>query len=216
MGVEYASFLCSLPGLFAAPCEVVPDITYDQTKTTSGSQTVEGSPFVVYSAIECDLIGGPYTDQARAKLLGGEEVPVAQAVAALALNDPDLVVLAGDLSTVQDAIAALGDLEQYAAENYAGLPIIHMSRKTATILIAANALFPQLDGSLITGLGTPVAASGGYPDDVMWVTGQVHLWRTPVTAVDVPAQMSNQAISLAERTYMAAIDCLVAVVGTVP
>lgn len=223
-GIEYQSFLCGTGSTTPAPCGVaVPGIEYDALpKSTGGSDVASGYPFAIYAGIQCDLIGGPYGQQSAARLAGAEDYLVSKGFYEIAfLGDgygtpvqtanapPD----SANLSALADII---GELEEYAALNYAGTPVLHLNRRTAALAIAGRVLFPDaLSGVLATGQGTPVANAAGYPDEIVFITGQVNLWRGPVSTYDVPAQMTNQAISLSERLYVASTECLLAYAGTI-
>lgn len=121
---------------------------------------------------------------------------------------------------------ALALLEGYAAENYAGVPTIHMSRAAASFLDDRI----KWEGDLAyTRLGSKVAMGGGYDDDLetgewtMYATGEVFIERKPVTVHDlvvVPGDGSqatpsagledNMALVTGDRLYRAAVDCFVA------
>lgn len=217
MGVNYFSFLCGTVGLYPAWCGTAPGIDYDAVKAFTGGQATSGWPFVVYAGVECDLFGrDEYGPAARARLAGGEDSAVARAFLGqqfFGVGQTPVDVNA-DFTDLPTAVIALGKLEQYAALFYAGLPVIHMNRATATLL--SNYLEIALDGTLTTIQGTPVANSAGYPDGFMFVTGAVHAWRSAVTTVSVDNPMKNTALGLAERTYVVTTDCLLAYAGTAP
>ena len=222
-GIEYQSFLCGTGDTAPAPCGVVvPGLTYaSPPKDTSGSAIAFGYPFAIFAGIQCDLIGGPYGPQAQAKLTGSEDYLVSKGFYEIAFlgngygtpvqtaNSLPANAVPGDLAEI------VGELEEYAALNYAGTPVLHMNRRVAAVLISAHILFPDaLTGVLATGQGTPVANAAGYPDELIFITGQINAWRGPVATFDVPAQMTNQAISLAERLYVVSTECLLAYAGT--
>jgi hypothetical protein len=217
MGVNYYSYLCGTVGLYPAWCGTAPGIDYDAIKAFTGGQQTSGWPFVVYAGVECDLFGrDEYGPAARARLAGGEDSAVAKAFLGqqfFGVGQTPVDVNA-DFTDLPTAVVALGKLEQYAALFYAGLPVIHMNRATATLL--SSYLEISLDGTLTTIQGTPVANSAGYPDGFMFVTGAVHAWRSAVTTVSVDNPMKNTAMGLAERTYVVTTDCLLAYAGTAP
>ena len=222
-GTEYQSFLCGTGSVVSAPCGVVaPGLVVDTPpKDTSGSDIAFGYPFAIYAGIQCDLIGGPYGDKAQAKLTGSEDYLVSKAFYEIAMlgngygtpvqtsnTPPD----SASLGTVADVI---GELEQYAALNYAGTPVLHMNRRITALGLASGYLAPDLlSGVMATKQGTPVANAAGYPDDVIFITGQINAWRGPVNTFEVPAQMTNQSIALAERLYVVSTECLLAYAGT--
>lgn len=207
-GVEYFTFLCGSAGVAPGLCEVAPGVEVDDVKQFTGGQTVTGNPFAVYAGVVCDLFGAPYATQARDRLTGSEDRVVARAFqqAVFAEFAGDAV----DLGAASSLVALIAELEQYAGENYAGEPVLHMNRATATYGLAADVLLPDLMGQVATGQGTRVANSAGYPDGLVFVTGQVNMWRTAVEVHAVPDPQGNQAYALAERVYAVATDCLLA------
>lgn len=216
-GIQYQSFLCEDGGYTAGCVDAPAGVPVDSPKEFGGSHIVDGVPVVIYAGIECDLFGAPYATQANDRLAGSEDRLVAAAFyrhAALGAWNAGTapVVLPGPI-TEDNIVAAIGALEQYAGEVYAGQPVLHMNRATAAMAVAARAVFPGLDGSLTTAQGTPVANSAGYPDGVIFITGAVHLWRTPVTTYQAPNLGSNTSVALAERTYVLSTDCLLAIAG---
>jgi hypothetical protein len=220
-GISFQSFLCGTGGTVSAPCgAAVPGITYDAGKEFGGSDIGNGYPFAVYAGVECDLINGPYNDQAKARLEGSEEYLVSKAfyeITMLGEQPFEPVQVANALpatSAPGDLADLVGRLEQYAALVYAGAPVLHMNRRTAARAIAADVVIVDpLSGALSTVQGTAVANGAGYPDGVIFITGQVHLWRSPVETYDVNAVMQNTAMTLAERLYVASTECLLAYAG---
>jgi hypothetical protein len=218
MGVEFYSYLCSMGGIAPGMCDVPAGVTFDPAKRFESGDLFLARPFAVYAGIQCDLFGAPYTEQTRTKLAGTEEYAVSRAFfQQLFQGDDDNpgppVQLAADLTDIPDAI---GELEQYAAVAYAGMPVIHMNRRTAANAISCKAAFQNLDGTLLTGQGTPIANASGYPDGLIFVTGAVHGWRTPVRTYDVPDTSENSHYSLAERIWSIGTECFLAYAGTLP
>lgn len=220
MGVQYYTYLCRMGGLTAAGmCAAEPSINVDAIKKFFGGTRVTALPFAVYAGVVCDLIGGGYEEQARARLAGSEDLLVANAFyqrLAYDVMTGDAVELwKGYFRDTDSVVAAIADLEQYAAQHYAGTPVLHMNRAAATYGFWGGVLEMDPGGRLHTKLGTPVVASGGYPADVMFVTGRIGVWRTAVDTYDVVDPMTNQDYALAERLYAVTTDCLLAYVGQV-
>lgn len=216
-GIEYQSFLCE-DGGYTSGCVDAPDsIPVDDPKLFGGSHIVSGVPVVVYAGIECDLFGAPYLQQARDRLAGSEDRLVAAAFYRWAVlgqwNAGTAPVTFPTTITADNIVEAIASLEQLAGEVYAGQPVLHMNRYMATLAVAADVVSPGLDGTLTTGLGTPVAASAGYPDGVIFITGAVHLWRTPTRDYQAPNTATNTSVALAERTYVLSTDCLLGIAG---
>lgn len=218
-GVIYFSYLCGKAGIAPGLCDVAPGVTFDVEKQFTGGHVVEGQPFPVYAGVICDLLGGGYEEQARGRLAGGEERAVGRAFYETLFSGgfPGGDQYAGPVTTEDELLAVVGELEQYAGENYAGLPILHMNRAMATRALKWGLISnDSVDGTLHTKQGIPVANSPGYPDGIVFITGAVHLWRTSVVAYDVNDIMNNQALSLAERVYTVATDCILAWAGVEP
>lgn len=209
-GVTYESWLCGVGGIAPGLCDVAPGVQIDPEKKFTGPETVEGYPFATYSGVICDLLGRPYGTQAQGRLEGSEEFLVGRAFEQIlfAVTEPEAVCT--DDADICDII---GSLEQWAGEHFSGRPVLHMNRYNTAQAIAARQVIPNvLDGTLQTVQGTPVANSPGY-DERIFITGPVHLWRTAVDTYEVDAQMSNQALALAERVYTVAWDCGAAYCG---
>jgi hypothetical protein len=216
-GLEYLSFLCEDGGYVAGCVDAPAGVPVDAVKEFAGSHIVSGVPVTVYAGVECDLFGAPYDRQALDRLAGSEDRLVAAAFyrhAALgAWNAGEAEQVLAEPVTQDNVVAAIAALEQYAGETYAGQPVLHMNRATATYAIAADVVVPNIDGTLATLQGTPVANSAGYPDGVIFITGAVQLWRTPVGSYQAPNTATNTSMALAERTYVMATDCLLAIAG---
>jgi hypothetical protein len=218
-GVVYQSFLCGRAGIAPGLCDPASGVIVDDEKVFTGGEVVTGEPFPVYAGVVCDLLGGDYEAQARARLLGGEERAVGRAFYEIVFSGgyPTGDQFAGTITPEDELLAAIGELEQYAGENYAGLPVLHMNRAMAARALKWDLIDnDSIDGTLHTKQGTPVANSPGYPDGIIFITGAVHLWRTSVQAYNVNDVMDNEALSLAERVYTAATDCILAWAGVEP
>jgi len=215
MGVEFYTYLCSMGGIAPGMCEVPDGVTFDATKRFESGDLVTAAPFAVYAGIECDLFGAPYTEQTRTKLGGTEEYAVSRAFFQMLFQGSGdaPTQVATDLTDIPDSI---GELEQFAAVAYAGMPVLHMNRRTAANAVADRAAFVGIDGTLTTGQGTPIANAPGYPDGLIFITGGVHGWRTPVRSYDVPDTAENSHYSLAERIWSIGTECFLAYAGTLP
>ncbi len=122
---------------------------------------------------------------------------------------------------------AVGLLEAHAAQVYAGAPTLHLPRALVGILLGKGVL--EFNGSsLVTKLGSKVAAGGGYdldnagPDGLaaaagerwLYATGEVSVERSEFIlrdAVDLP---NNDVYVLAERGYLVAVDCYAAAIAS--
>jgi hypothetical protein len=223
-GVGYQSFLCGTGAAVPAPCaSTAPGIVYDTgTKDTSGSVAALGWPFAIYAGVKCDLIGGPYTQQVKQRLAGSEEYLISKAFYELTMIGQQPMVpkqtanALPSTANVYDLAEIIGELEEYAALTYAGTPVLHMNRRVAAVAYAGHSLVMDgLSGGLSTAQGTPVANAPGYPDEVIFITGQVNIWRGPVDVYDVPSLATNEAISLAEQLVVVGTECLLAYAGVI-
>lgn len=226
-------------------CDDTPVTPFNIPKETDrGVPLYAGSPFVVYGDYECGVVGRPLREareRALANLYAGEDRAVERAVQlgeagnALSLvgSAVDITPAVGGVSIVE-AVAAL---EQYAAVNYAGLPTLHMTPYLATYAANEHLVCAKMSENgwrLYTeGMGTPVAAGGGYVDvgpDAsespgspgdgirwMYVTGQVYVWRsepwiTPPNEGASVDRLQNNVTVLAERTYVVGWECQAAAI----
>lgn len=126
---------------------------------------------------------------------------------------------------------ALALLEGNAAATYNGLPWIHMPRAASTLLLGSGHLVYR-DALLFTKNGSRVAVGGGYdsPGDLdtglweMWATGEVYIEMANDIGVhtahvtpgmfarmgsdDTSGLLENGVITVAQRQYRVALDCL--------
>lgn len=147
-------------------------------------------------------------------------------------DDPQNIAWAGPvLLTPAQPVSpqvALAIAEGYAAATYAGVPTLHMPRAMASLL---NERIVWEGDLAYTRSGSKVAIGGGYdapgvPDNTwdIYVTGEVYVERSSEVTYHqhvIPGDGSgvgsdenglepNTVITLAERLYRVAIDCMVA------
>lgn len=232
-GVLWEPTACSSAG--TTECTCADDSPGGAAKTyREGTPLVETDPFTVYGSFTCSPIGRWDDGQARAiaHLLAGEERAVERAIASGESGANPNFTDATDITPAggTDLVGGIAVLEQYLGENYHSLGVIHMSRGTATRAKAADVLCcpPNGQEKLRTGLGTLVAAGGGYdgqegpsePEEgQVWVyaTGRPHIRRgevfsTPPNRENALDTAFNNLSFLAERTYVVGWDCLTAAV----
>jgi hypothetical protein len=224
-GIQYQPLDCDPAGAWGDPCAAdQPD-----KSVPYGVGLVTATPFTVYAGWNCKAVG--YTEaeilqRAQANLLLGEWRAVEDTVWTGALgNTPALATADADnLGTAADPVDALALLEDYLGQTFGGQGVIHMSRYLATHLITNGTITPQGD-RLMTGLGTLVAAGGGYtantgPDGTdaaagsywMYATGPVSIRRSevfvnPDTVGAALNRTTNDVLVLAERTYVVDWAC---------
>lgn len=216
LGAEYQTDACTFAEHWSAgncgygfpptPCNPTPN-RGPTLKEFRGLDLVTGDPFTIYDGIDCELVGAPsdhYRGRVEASLRLKEQKAAEEHVAGL------LLALATTESAA-DVVEAIAEAEAWLAENYAGLGVIHMDRRTAAL--AGDALEVGLDGRLSTRQGTPIANGAGYKalGGAVVASGQVTLLRGPITATTAPGMNVGTECTpprvLAERTYVPLIEC---------
>lgn len=181
----------------------------------------EASPFVIYGRYLCSPIGNTFEfaqDRATAHLLAREEAAVEAALWTGDLgNVPNFAgangfPALGDAGSfdISEAWAAVSELEQWIATEYGSRGLIHMSRRLASLLTDDGQL--HVSGArLLTGLDTPVIASGGYGSDKIVVTPPLFGYRSEIfTSSNRPGDLldraNNDMYAIAERSYLLGFD----------
>jgi hypothetical protein len=199
----------------------------------------KATPFTVYGHFQCSPTGWTperAQDMATAHLLDREEQRVEKALATGDLgNIPNLFTDVDGVGTNPTILSnpdgvtpsfpqvALGLLENFIAQTYGSMGIIHMSRGAAMVLTNNGML--QVRGSrLTTMVGTPVAAGGGYPGTgptgapavpalTAWIyaTPAIFGYRSEVftssnVAGDLLDRNQNNLYAVAERNYLIGFD----------
>lgn len=178
--------------------------------------------FGIYRGLETPLLlGKPNTADAKALFAGGETVAAEKAIQRLLLN-PGAVDLTPTPGTpLKSTKAALGFLQQHAAERYSGLPLLHGNRFTTELLteMVVDENFVQH-----TRQGTPLANGGGYgstgpggavaPAGSGWlyISGQINVWQGELNLIETSNQYDNRNYVLAEAAYAASVECFVAAI----
>lgn len=180
-----------------------------------GDDWVTALPFVVYATYVCGAAS--YTAQeleakVRRRLANGEQTSAerlfSQGLLPLATLQP---------APEPDSITSVfGELEQwlYGDMQYGQVGMIHAPARASAY--AAERYQLVKDGVLWrTPMGTVVSFGGGYPDGLVFITGQTTVWRAADVHVPSPDQTfdreNNQWNLLAEREYAVGYDCLAAV-----
>jgi hypothetical protein len=220
-------------------------LTYTDTGTSSGAATVPssstagntppaaktfdqqtiltGTPFGLYRGVEGAMLVSreDALREAQSAYDAGESYGVERAMQAGLLSPSAVDITPTPGTPVTNARIALGLLEQYAADNYSGLPVISGNR-------LAVGLLPELvvgsDYSLTTIHGTPVASSAGYTTDGpgvlvsgaqqawLYISGKITIWRGPGGAYEAYDLKGNRVYALMERTYVPTVECFVAAI----
>jgi hypothetical protein len=201
--------------------------TVSVQKNFEKSSWQDGFRFAVYGGITCKGPGfdmGEAETKTRAAFEAMESVGVERAlmttrfVAGTGWAAPTDLTPAGGAVTPAVGLALL---EGDAACKYAGSPIIHAPRQIVSLLTGLLGTISLSGDSLTTGLGTRVAAGGGYgcPNQgpggsaptagEMWMfaSGEVAVQRSDVFVASELDRSTNDVYVLVERAYVAAVDC---------
>lgn len=120
---------------------------------------------------------------------------------------------------------ALALLEGYSGSAYAGQPTLHIPYTVGSYLAAQQSLV-SVGGKFYTELGAKAAVGAGYqfpnngPDGTqsdpgkfwMYATGEVLVARSKIVNRSIIDRNTNDIYALAERRYIAAIDCFAAAI----
>lgn len=222
-GAQYLSMNCGIPNLLDDPACVSQEERAQ--KTFDSIDVVSSEPFGIYKGTECHDLGDDDSVWARQGLLLGETVAVERG--AMAVTFADAVDLTPTPGTAVPIVEGMAILEGYAASNYGGPATIHMARSTAVVAFAEDLLTADLNYTVHTKQGTPVANGGGYEDNLgpdgapaaegeawMYVTGPVTVVRTPVVSNRVlgASEGLNVQNALAERMVTVVVECILAAV----
>lgn len=193
---------------------------------------VSGFRMAAYGGVTCQAVGldlDRMQSEVGRVFDAGESTAVEQGLIRVRMADdpdgdweaaPDLTPTGGAVSpTVGMAL-----LEGEAAQNYIGMPVLHMPVTIASLLSHNNSIEFSGD-TLVTKLGSKVVAGAGYEDAAgpagtapaagekwMFATGGVLVRRGPVEVRQAIAHESNEVFVLGERGYVVAVDCFTAAV----
>ncbi len=214
-GVRYAPDSCGQTRTYPVDCPA--DVTPPAKTFDPIEDLIDAEPFVVYSSLQCGSVGYTQAEleaKVRRRYANGEqtgvetEFAVVLAAAASPLTAPD----PGSIESV------IGELEEWlygvGGVAYGNVGFLHSPVRFATAAAFAG-LLVQRGPLWTTQMGTIWVFGGGYPDDgIIYISGQVTLWRAPdifVPPVDQTFDRSlNQYKLLAEREYAGAFDCFAA------
>lgn len=208
-GASYESAVCGKN-------RVIPAEGVNKTADILGTTDID--QFGVYRMIEGPLLFNRDNPVAQAEeaFKNGESYAVERAVQTGLMNTLAVDITPTPGTPITNMRHALGLLEQHAADNYNGLPLIH-GNKLAVLLI------PELkvgdDYSLHTVHGTPISNGGGYGTEGpgaanatagrawLYITGQVNLWQDTLYVTPTYGLKENRSYALAERRYGVSIEC---------
>lgn len=196
---------------------------------------VDGFRFATYGGVLCKAIGldeAKMLSEAERVFTNGESTAVEAALMSIRFADgatswsaPEDITPAGGAVSVQQGIALL---EGFAGSNYVGAPTLHLPRSVASLGLSDRAL-DWSGNSLMTRLGSKVAAGVGYDfpnllpsgdpaatgTKAIYVTGEVFVGRSAPVFRQSMNYETNEVFVLAERGYIAAVDCFAACIRVV-
>ena len=169
-GITWESLGCDpVSGIGEVACAPGEDGT---TQATGLPKNLDAHPvedpefeaFTVYGTYSCTPVGNTLDraqQRATEHLLAGEEARVEQAIWTGDLDNTSFATGAEDAGA-GSLVVAVANLEQWLAENYGAVGVIHMTVKAA--LLAVFKGVAEVKGNrLVTKIGTPIVAGAGYP-----------------------------------------------------
>lgn len=192
-------------------------------KTFDQQTILTGTPFGLYRGVEGAILvdRAATLAEARSAYDAGESYGVERGLQTGLLSDLAVDITPTPGTAVTNHRQALGLLEQYAADNYSGLPIISGNRLAVGYL-------PELrvsdDFLLHTIHGTPVVSAAGYATDGpgaavagagqawLYISGKITIWKGPGGAYEAYDLEGNRVYGLAEATYVPTIECFAAAI----
>lgn len=154
-GVVWQALTCAPAGIVVGDCNAPEGFP---KQFVSGDLDGVATAFTVYGTYKCSSFGNPisYAQQrAREHLEAAEQWAVERRLWGVLDNNPTIL-------TGPNPGVSLGLLEDFIADNYGSLGVIHASRNAATTL-AGKQLIEVRNGRMETKIGTPVVVGGGYP-----------------------------------------------------
>lgn len=236
-GIEWETLSCEpVSGRSGPGCLDVADEegAYDETVvglpkdlSRNVGATGEAAAFFVYGHFNCSPVGfTPEAAQERASahLMAREEARVEQALLLGDLGNTPNFQGATDLTSggAVSPAAAVALLEDWIAENYGSLGVLHGTRGAATIL-TEHAGLRVSSARLVSAVGTPMVAGAGYsntsPAGTAAAAGTYWLYVTPalfgyrsdiITSSARPGDLldraTNDLYAIAERGYTVGWD----------
>jgi hypothetical protein len=179
-------------------------------KVFDGAPVVLSKAFAAYKGVACDSFDmDRYRRMARVGLEFGEAEAVERYVALNILDGgTDLTPTTGTAVPLE---VGLGIIEEWTAENYGGVPIVHADRLVTTLLDGADLLIRDpvnlrtVQGSLVANGAYRVANKAG--ERWLWATGQVLLVRGSIGEHDALDRAKNRHYALAERPWAIGVEC---------
>lgn len=226
-GIRWEPLTCSAASGLGPDCDAEAAIGFPKGFPV-GAGIGDAEPFAVYGAYRCSPIGHDLTwaqERAMMHLIAREESAAENALWTGALgNLPVIAAGADELNggVAADPVDAVGLLEDWLADNYGSLGVIHMTRRAAVSAVASLAV--QREGNrLVTAVGTPVVAGQGYPgtspSGAAPAAGESWMYATPallgyrsdiISPTNRPGDLldrgTNDMHGMAERMYLIGFD----------
>lgn len=193
-----------------------------------------GIKFAAYGGVLCKSVGldvAAMLAEVERVFEQGESIAVEAALMAQRFKaDTKWGAAPVDLTPTSGAVCpevGVGLLEGHAARNYAGgVPTLHVPVSVASVMMGLGGQVAFQNDVLLSKLGAKVAAGGGYDfpnlgptgaaaaegEKWMYATGEVLVVKGPVEVRDAIDYENNDVYALAERPYIAVVDCYTAAV----
>lgn len=202
-------------------CQVTPAAPAPQGDKVfeTGPVNVEGEPFLIYDGVRCPgMSAAEARERVQRRMAAHEQVFVEARVHETVLRRNTT-----QLGTAAPLVRAIGLLEDYIAEEYGGVGVIHVPRQFAA-LMAKQQLLRRDGARMRSPMDNFVAFGAGYPNTDpagaaaaatfgwLYATGPVVVRRGDVQVRDAFDQRFNTRLAVAERSYVVTADCPRAVV----
>ena len=235
-GLHYETALCYFGGGYEIEC-VDDQNSKEDRWADNGIDSVVGAPFIVLSTIQCGSVGYTYEEQ-RAfmmeRLKGVEQATVEGIISQGIFGQSPAFLTADGIETITGGgttvAEVVGELESArycsTAENltqYGPVGHLHVSFIVFNQMKSDHLI--EFDGTRWRTAAGTIVSPGCYanndPDGVapadgtfwLYMTGQVTVWRTPDSEVQIaPVEGSldrttNQFLMMAEREYVVTFEC---------
>lgn len=220
------------------PTELCPEPTTPKEFENPG--VIEGFQFAVYGGLVCKPFGFDETVAqseiervfALKESRGVERALMETRFVLGPDDDPGVGVenrwpAATDITPVGGVSAKVGLalLEAYAVSRYSGQPTLHLPYSVGALLAGEKTIEP-VNGKFFTATGAKVAVGAGYefpnsgPTGAepaagtrwLYATGEVMVARSAILSNVQQDRSTNDIYALAERRYIAAVDCFAAAI----
>lgn len=192
---------------------------------------VDGFRFAAYGGAVCKAVGLDFermVSEVRRVFEQGESVAVEQALMATRFIVGTDWAAPEDITPAAGAVApevGIALLEGHAGPRYVGVPTLHVPRTIASLVLTRDVasfngdrLETKLGSKLVAGSGYeypntgPTGAAAAVGERWLYATGEVLVTRSEPIVRQVVEYSDNDVFVLAERGYIAAVDCYAAAV----